>query len=398
MWTLVWRVSRLEYTPMAHTTVSPRFDRNELSGAFGDLGTSLPLMVGMIVAARLDATSVLVVFGALQILTGLVYRMPMPVQPLKAVAALVIAQHVSAETLYGGGLAIGILMLVLAATGLLDWLARVVPHVVVRGVQCGLGLQLARIAVADYIPSEGLWGYALAAVAFGVIIALLGNRRWPPAPIVLALGGVFALTVGGAGGAAFAAMGWHLPMPHVPAPTAIWQGFLLLALPQIPLSLGNSVLATRQVAEDLFPERPPLAIHRIGITYAAMNLVSPFLSGIPVCHGSGGMAGHYAFGGRTGGSVIIAGTGLLLMGLLFGDSLGEVALFFPKPMLGVLLLMEGVALLVLLRDLGKQPSSREFALALCLGVIAAGLPYGYLVALVLGTVLAKIDARVTVAA
>jgi len=372
-----------------------RFDRNEVSGAFGDLGTSLPLIVGMIAAAHLDATSVLVVFGALQIATGLLYRMPMPVQPLKAVAALVIAQKVGADVLYGGGLTIGLLMLVLVVTGLLDWLSRVVPRVVVRGIQCGFGLQLGRIAVADYVPSLGVWGYVLAAVSFLIVVTLLGNRRWPPAPIVLALGAVFAMTVGGAGAPALAAAGVHAPAFHAPSTDAMWQGFLLLALPQIPLSLGNSVLATQQVAADLFPERAPLTIRRIGLTYAVMNVVSPFVSGIPVCHGSGGMAGHYAFGARTGGSVIVAGAGLLVAGLLFGGSLGEIALFFPGPMLGVLLLVEGVAMLSLLRDLAVAP--RDFALALCLGVIAAALPYGYLVALVLGTLLARFNARVITA-
>ena len=378
---------------MPRAAETPRFDRNEFSGALGDLGTSLPLIVGMIAAAHLDATSVLVVFGILQIATGFVYRMPMPVQPLKAVAAIVIAQRLGADVVYGGGMAIGLLMLLLAVTGALDWLARVVPRVVVRGIQCGLGLQLGRLAVADYIPSGGPGGYVLAVVAFAVVVTLIGNRRWPPAPIVLALGAVYALTVGGAGATAFAALGAHLPSPRPLPWSAIGQGFLLLALPQIPLSLGNSVLATRQVAADLFPERRPLAIRTIGLTYAAMNVISPLLGGIPVCHGSGGMAGHYAFGGRTGGSVMIAGAALLAVGLLFGGSVGEVALFFPRPMLGVLLLAEGVAMLSLLRDLAGAPP--DFALALCLGVIAAALPYGYLVAMVLGTVLARTNARVT---
>lgn len=379
---------------MPPATENLRFDRNEVSGAFGDLGTSLPLIVGMIAAAHLDATSVLVTFGALQILTGLVYRMPMPVQPLKAVAAIVIAQQVSPDLVYGGGFAIGALMLVLVLTGALDWLARVVPKVVVRGIQCGLGLQLARIAVADYVPSGGAAGYALAAVAFVIVVALLGNRRFPPAPIVLALGAVFALTVGGASAPAIAAIGVHLPVPHMPNTAAIWGGFLLLALPQIPLSLGNSVLATKQVAADLFPAREPLTIRRIGITYSLMNLVSPLVSGIPVCHGSGGMAGHYSFGGRTGGSVIIAGTALAAVGLFLGGSVGQVALLFPKPMLGVLLLVEGVAILALLRDIAGE--SRDFALALFLGVVAASLPYGYLVALVLGTVLHALRVKVAV--
>ncbi len=380
---------------MPERTAGLRFDRNEVSGAFGDLGTSLPLIVGMIAAAHLDATSVLVVFGALQVMTGLVYRMPMPVQPLKAVAAMVIAQKLGADVVYGGGLAIGLLMLVLVVTGLLDWLARLVPRVVVRGIQCGLGLQLGHLAVANYIPSLGLPGYLLAALSFAIVVLLIGNRRFPPAPIVLALGAAFALTVGGASPAAFDALGVRLPLVHVATPAAVWQGLLLLALPQIPLSLGNSLLATRQVAADLFPDRAPLAIRRIGFTYSLMNLVSPFLSGIPVCHGSGGMAGHYAFGGRTGGSVIIAGTVILATGLLAGGSIGAVALLFPAPMLGVLLLVEAVAILSLLRDLAGAP--REFALALCLGVIAAALPYGYLVALVLGTVLARMGARVTAA-
>jgi hypothetical protein len=370
---------------------SIRFDRHEVSGAFGDLGTSLPLIVGMVAAAALDATSVLVAFGFLQIATGLVYRLPMPVQPLKAVAAIVIAQKIGGDVLFGGGFAIGALMLVLTLTGALDWLARVVPRVVIRGVQCGLGLQLGRIAVAEYIPSAGAMGYGLAAVAFAIVVALLGSRRWPAAPIVLAVGALFALTFGGASASVFGAAGLHLPVAHVPTVDAIWAGFLLLALPQIPLSLGNSVLATRQVAIDLFPEREPLAIRRIGVTYSLMNLLSPFVSGIPVCHGSGGMAGHHAFGGRTGGSVIIAGAGLATLGLLFGGSIGQIALFFPKPMLGVLLLFEGVAVLSLLRDLGGD--GRELSLALFLGMVAAGLPYGYLVALVLGTVLARTQLR-----
>ena len=376
---------------MPDRTPALRFDRNEVSGAFGDLGTSLPLMVGMIAAAGLDATSVLVAFGTLQVLTGLVYRLPMPVQPLKAVAAIVIAQKVAGGVVYGGGLAIGLLMLALTLTGALDWLAEVVPRVVVRGLQCGLGLQLGRIAVAEYVPSAGMSGYLLAAVAFTAVVLLIGNRRWPPAPLVLALGALFALTVGGASPRVFGAVGFHLPVVHVPTISELSTGFVLLALPQIPLSLGNSVLATRQVAMDLFPEREPLPIRRIGLTYSAMNVLSALVSGIPVCHGSGGMAGHHAFGGRTGGSVIIAGLSLAAVGLLFGGSIGQIALLFPKPMLGVLLLFEGVAILALLRDLGSD--ARELSLALFLGVVAAGLPYGYLVALVLGTVLAKANVR-----
>ncbi|MDI9385136.1 MAG: putative sulfate/molybdate transporter, partial [Verrucomicrobiota bacterium] len=84
-----------------------RLDRNELAGAFGDIGTDLPLLVGMVLASGASGMQVFVVFGTLQILSALIYGIPMPVQPLKAVAALVIAQGIAAPVIFGAGLAIG---------------------------------------------------------------------------------------------------------------------------------------------------------------------------------------------------------------------------------------------------------------------------------------------------
>ena len=174
-------------------------------------------------------------------------------------------------------------------------------------------------------------------------------------------------------------------MPRTPAWPDVVAGFLLLALPQIPLSLGNSVLATRQMAADLFPARPPLSVRRIGLTYSAMNLVSPFLGGVPTCHGSGGMAGHYAFGGRTGGSVVIYGIFYLTLGLFFSAGFAAVVEIFPRPVLGVLLLVEALALLVLLRDLAAEAT--DLWIAVLVALVASQVPYGYLVGMVLGTVL-----------
>ena len=170
-----------------------RFDRNEFSGAFGDIGTDFPLIVGMILAAHLDVASVLIMFGVMQLFTGLLYGMPMPAQPLKAMAVIVIAQKLTGNILYGAGLAIGVLMLLLTVTGLIGWLARAVPKIVVRGIQLGLGLQLASFALKDYIPSDGRWGYVVAGAAFLLTILLLGNRRFPPAPFVIALGIAYAI-------------------------------------------------------------------------------------------------------------------------------------------------------------------------------------------------------------
>lgn len=369
-----------------------RFDRNELAGAFGDMGTDLPLLVGMIVAARMDAAGVLILFGAMQVLTGLVYRMPMPVQPLKAVAAIVITQQVPADVVMGGGLAIGITMLALSVTGLLDLLARLVPLAAVRGLQAGLGLQLALLALRDYVPTGGMSGYLLTGAGLLLTLALLGNRRVPPALVLVSLGLVIAMAFGTSPLQLAAHAGFALPTARVPSMADVTTGFVLLALPQIPLSLGNSVLATRQLATDLFPEREPLRIRRIGLTYALMNLVSPFFGGVPTCHGSGGMAGHYLHGGRTGGSVVIYGALFLLVGLGFSGGFALLTEVFPRPILGVLLLVEGLALVVLLRDLAARP--RELTLALLVAVLAVTLPYGYLMGMVAGTALGPLATRV----
>ncbi len=361
-----------------------RFDRNELAGAFGDIGTDLPLVAGMIIAAGLHSTSVLVMFGLMQFLTAFTYRLPMPVQPLKAVAVIVITQKVAPELLYGGGLAIGLTMLALTVSGAIGWLARTVPKPVIRGLQLGLGIQLALLAMRDYMSSDGAQGFVLAAIAFAIVIALYGNRRVPAALPVIGLGVVYALTFKLTGTDFSNAFGISLPEVRVVTWDAMVSGFILLALPQIPLSLGNSILATRQIAEDLFPERG-IGVRKLSLTYSLMNLVNPFFGGVPTCHGSGGLVGHYTFGARTGGSIIIYGSLFVALGLFFGNGFTQIVQIFPLPVLGVLLLFEGAGLILMTRD--QTTDRRSFFIVTITGLIAAGLPYGYATALVVGTLL-----------
>lgn len=368
-----------------------RFDRREWAGAFGDLGTDFPLLVGLALACGLDGGAVLACTGALQVAVGFFYRMPMPVEPLKAMAAIAIAQKLPPAVIAGAGLAIGAMMLLLTATGLLEAFARAVPKTVVRGIQCGLGLQLATIAAREFLPAGGAAGWALAAVAALAVIALAGNDRVPPALVVIGLGLAYAGATALDPRALAQGFGFRLPAFAAPGWSDVTRGFWLLALPQLPLSLANSVLATRQAAVDLFPDRAP-AVRAIGFTYAAMNLTAPLFGGVPSCHGSGGIVGHYAFGARTGGAVVIYGAIFLILGLFFGGSFAQVIAAFPKPILGVLLGFEGLATLGLIRDEASDP--RGFALVLLLGLIAAFTPYGYLTALVLGVALHALRARV----
>ena len=361
-----------------------RFDRNELAGAFGDIGTDLPLVIGMILAAGLHSASVLVMFGLMQIVTAFVYRIPMAVQPLKAVAVIVITQRIAPGILYGGGLAIGIVMLLLTITGGIDWLARTVPRPVIRGLQLGLGLQLATLALGNYVQRDGARGYVLAAIAFVIIVTLLGNRRFPPALFAIALGIIYAVILKLDSSVITSSIGFTLPHVQRLTLSEVVSGLVLLAIPQIPLSLGNSVLATRQIAEDLFPDRR-ITVRKLSLTYAAMNLVNPFFGGVPTCHGSGGLVGHYTFGARTGGSLIIYGSIYLVIGLFLAGGFQQVVEVFPLPVLGVLLLFEALALLRFIRH--EADSASNFFLVLVVGVLAAGLPYGYAIALVLGTAL-----------
>lgn len=377
---------------MNHPTPHPlSFTRHEFAGAFGDLGTDLPLLVGVVLATGMDAPAAFVAFGGLQIFSGFAYRLPMPVQPLKAMAAIAIAGKIAPPLLAAGGLIVGVTMLLLANTGALEWIARTVPKPVVRGIQVGLGIQLLTLALTRFLPAGGASGWLLAATALGIIAAMRRNRHVPAGLVVLTLGLGYAAITWPADTAG--PWGFHLPSLPDRWPTAdeFSSAALLLALPQIALSLGNSVLATRQVVADFFPERQPLTVQRIGTTYGLMNLVAAPLGGLPVCHGSGGIVGHYVFGARTGGSAIIYGSALLVAGLFLVGDPAAFQRLVPGPVLGVLLFVEALAVLALVRD--QWPARTAFALAIGCGLTAAYAPYGYALALIGGTLLSLILRR-----
>jgi MFS superfamily sulfate permease-like transporter len=369
-----------------------RFDRHELAGAFGDIGTDLPLIVALIASCQLDATSVCICFGVLQMAMGLLYGIPMPVQPLKAMAAIMLARHLSPGTLGGAGIVIGATMLLLAVSGTLTWLARITEKHVVRGLQLGLGLSLGWLAVRKYITADAGPGLALALISTAVLLLLRGQKKVPAPLIVIALGVLYGVLV------KHPELRWSrdvgLTPMHLQIPTRqqLAEGALLLALPQIPLSLGNSVIATSQATEDLFAHRA-VSVKKIGITYGLINLVAPLFGGIPVCHGCGGLVGFYGFGARTGGAPILYGALYVVLGLFFGRSFSKVIQVFPLPVLGVVLLFEAAALVLLLRDITQQPRALVIALLVAIAVLVA--PYGYVVGLLGGIVLTQLWGHTT---
>ncbi len=361
-----------------------RFDRNELAGSFGDIGTDLPLILGIISATDVNVASTFIMFGLMQIMTGIIYGIPMAVQPLKAMAVIVISQKVSAAVLYGGGLVVGIIMFFLAISGLLNLLSRIFPKVAIRGIQFGLGLSLSIVASTKYIRGESFIDYVLPAVAILIIILLRNNRKVPASLIVIAMGFVYAVISGLNYSKISAGFVVHTPVFRAVSIENIIDGFLILAIAQIPLSLSNSVVATYQTISDLFPDKK-VSIKKIGITYSIMNFINPFFSGIPTCHGTGGLVGHYTFGARTGGSVIIYGSMYVIIGLFFADVTTEIIKIFPYPVLGVILLFEGLGLMLMIKDIaGKRD---DLFIALLVSIIAANIKYGYLLGLIVGSLL-----------
>lgn len=369
-----------------------KFNRHEIAGSFGDIGTDLPLIVGMIQAVNLNSASVFIIFGISQMFAGFFYGLPMPMQPLKAMAVLVITQKVPGEILFGAGLAIGIFMLILTLSGGLNLLARLIPLCVVRGLQFGLGLSLASLALKTYIPSAGIPGYIIAALGFLILITTPKSSRIPAGIAVILLGllyaGLFSLNFQEIG----SNIGLAIPEFYQPKWSDILTGFVILALPQIPLSISNSLIATEQTVKDLFPEQR-VSIRRIGLTYAIANVIAPFFGGIPVCHGCGGLAGHYALGARTGGSVILYGSMYLIIGLFFSPVFGEVVQVFPQPILGVILLFESLTLLLLIADQAAERS--KFIIALIVGLFALLVPQGYILGMIIGTGLYYLSNRLT---
>ncbi len=360
------------------------FNRNELAGSFGDLGTDLPLIMGMIAVNGIDPASTLIVFGSLQILTGLVYGMPMPVQPLKAIAAIMITTGAKPELMYGAGLVLGVAMLVLSLSGGITKIAAWMPTCVVRGIQFGLGMKLMLIA-ASYMQKMGSLGWAVSAMGVLLVILLGQNRKMPASLVLVGLGVVLAWFTGFRTDVIASGWGFSLPRLHVPGWSDVLEGGIHLALPQIALSLGNSIIATSLLVSDLFPERKDVTVKKVSFTYGLMNLIVPFLSGIPICHGSGGLAGHYRFGARSGGSVVLYGLMYLTLGMFFSRIIGDVVKIFPFPILGVLLFFEGFSLTKLLSHV--QSSGKDLAVALWVGIVIIGFPYGFLIGMVSGVLI-----------
>jgi MFS superfamily sulfate permease-like transporter len=389
----------------------------ELNGAMGDLGTYIPIVLALTLVDGLNLGTTLIFTGVYNIITGAIYGVPMPVQPMKSIAAAALAgPGFGVPEIMAAGILTGGILIALGVTGLMKLAYKLIPLSVVRGIQLAQGLSFALTAVKyvrkvqDFSKSKakgdrqwlGLDGLVLAIVCFCFIVIITGageehseerdeetdghlgddeerparKRRnfrkfifaFPSAFIVFVLGVVLAF----------------IRKPKVVhdikfGPSAIdvvsiskhaWkEGFIKGTIPQLPLSILNSVIAVCKLSSDLFPGRE-FSATSLSVTVGLMNVIGCWFGAMPSCHGAGGLAGQYKFGGRSGGCVALLGTAKLILGLVIGSSLVKILSQFPVGVLGVLLLFAGIELAMASRDMNTKEES--FVMLLCTAVSLVG--------------------------
>ncbi len=372
-----------------------RVDRHELGGGVADIGVMIPLACGVAAAAHLSLVTVFVCVAAVYAVTALAFRIPVPVQPMKAMAAAIIALGLSASVVSAAGLEIGLLFLLFAVTPLARHLGRLFPPAVVRGIQLAIGILLIKAALvmagaAKAFPGlsarVGIGGLTLTA---GVIVALVivafllagrERRRLPGSLLVLGAGAAVGIILAAAGVAQLPPipLGVGLPLLHLPSLHAAWIALFAVVLPQLPLSLGNSVFATDDVLHHYYGSAARrVTPASICLSLGLVNVASGLLGGMALCHGSGGATAHYRLGARTAGATLAAAG--LYATLAAGAAFGVSPLFVPGAVLAGMLLFVGAEHCLLLTDLTKADDITCAVLIAAVAVATNNLAIGFLV-------------------
>ncbi len=352
-----------------------QFNRMELAGALGDLGTILPLGIGMIVINGLDPLALFACVGIYYLFSGFYFGVTMPVEPMKVIGAYAIATGIAAPQIFAASLINGLFLLVVGVTGAMTLIGKYTPKPVIRGVQLSTGVllvsqgvkmmlgssqfQVIRRAAEPYLSLQHL-GPLPIGILIGVVLGfltllLLDNRRLPAALVVVVIGVFLGLILGTHEGLDKLVLGVNIPR-LLPTGIPPWADFatslFVLALPQLPMTIGNSVIATGDLAKEYFGESSKKVTYpAICMSLATANIMSFFFGGMPMCHGAGGLASRFRFGARTAGSNIISGVLFLLLALLLGSHALSVVYLIPMSALGVLLVFAGSQLALTILDL-----------------------------------------------
>lgn len=312
------------------------FNLRELAGSLGDIGTVFPLVVGFIAVNGMNPAGLLIIMGLANIATGIIYKLPMPLQPKKAIAAVAISQGWPPSLIYASGFGTGVIWLLLVLTGLIKKIARVTPHSVTRGIQLALGILLA---YKGFQMVSGGWLLGIISI---LIVFIFRKNRYAPAAIVLM---VLGLGIMGFQGKLLDTIHFGISLPPVTsfAFREIWEGLLLAGFAQIFLTLTNAVIATASLIREYWPDKA-VSEKKLSVNMGIMNTIAPFFGGMPMCHGAGGLAGQYYFGARTGGTNIIEGSIEVGLGLFLSQSIQSLFSAFPMSIVGAMMIMVGFEL------------------------------------------------------
>jgi sulfate permease, SulP family len=362
-----------------------RFNLGEVAGSVADLGVMVPLVVLLIVKNGMNPTAVLTMAGLLYIVSGRFFRVPVAVQPLKAVSIIAIAANLSPSVIAAAAILMGAILLFISWTGLSEMLARIFTRPIVRGIQLGVGALLVANGVKMLLDPQFLRGggkvllHAFgsdipAGLVFGIagggLLIFFSASRRVPATLLLLLFGVASSFFFGSG-AALQKLAIAPVLPEIALPGAddFVRAFFLLVLPQIPLTFGNSIVATADTARRYFGERGSrVTPANLSLSLGMTNVLAGLIGAAPLCHGAGGMTAHYRFGARTGAMGVIIGVCFVAVGLLFGKSAPELFVLLPSSILGIMLIFIGIEHAMLIRDI--TDSREELFIALAIGTIA----------------------------
>jgi SulP family sulfate permease len=338
-----------------------RLDIGELSGALGDLGILIPISFALITINGFSPFSLFFFWGLAYLATGWFFKIPLSVQPLKAMAVICIASGLGKEMIFSASLLFGLILILLSISGIIDVVRRWFSRALVRGMQLGIGLILAEKALG-LISDNGIFltdSAVSPALSWVILLActltLFGfqriKMRIPVTLIIVALGaGLGFLLAGGA--FRIPELEYHINL-QLPELSLLSSALVLLVLPQLPLTLGNAVYSASDLAKKLYKERAEgITVRRLSLSIGVSNVLIGLLGGFPVCHGAGGVAAHHRFGARTGGATMILG-GFLMLIAIGGSSLFKIIYLIPVPILGCLLLLTSWEMAKLVKDLKR---------------------------------------------
>jgi SulP family sulfate permease len=366
--------------------------RLDVAGAFGDVGVLFPIAIALISLNRMNPTAVFLAAGLAYILAGTYFRVPIAVQPLKAVAAIALALHLPASSIAAAGLVMGILLCVIGITNLAPWIARLFTLPIIRGIQLGLGLLLARggihliverkegPALAAYIPASSL---LIALGATAILLAFRKSSRFPAALVLLGAGLMLGVT--GHWRALPSLDLGPLPLEFLhPQAGQLWSVLVALVVPQFALTFGNSIVATENTARILYgPQACRVTTRALSLSIGLMNLFAGTIQAAPMCHGSGGITAHNKFGARSEKSSYVVGAVCLALALFGHSALGLLGLI-PMTVLGVFLIYVGIQHAAFVRDIVKNRGWLFIAIVVGLVALATtNLTWGFLVGFVL---------------